>query len=119
LIRTPAFLRQTPKRKSNTQEDVEKALMKWGRFSPAMDATNADLVISFRRGHGTAVSTTIGGVPNDRPLIMEPIDSGIRIAAQHGAPPSVTAGSPPPRPHPQTEIGPTADTFIVYREKVE
>jgi hypothetical protein len=108
-----------PNENRTAQEDVEKALMKWGRFSPAMDATNADLIISVRRGHGKAVSNTIGGVPNDRPVIMEPIDSGIRIGAQHGTPASVTTDSPPPRPHPQTEIGPTQDTFTVYRGKVE
>ena len=108
-----------PNENRTAQEDVEKALMNWGRFSPALDALSADLVISVRRGHGKAVSNTIGGVPNDRPVIMEPIDSGIRIGAQHGTPPPVTADSPSPRPHPQTEIGPTEDTFIVYRGKAE
>ena len=108
-----------PNENRTAQEDVEKALMNWGRFSVAMDATNADLVISVRRGHGKAVTPTIGGAPNDRPVIMEPIDSGVRIGAQHGTPPPVTADSPPPSPHPQTEIGPTEDTFIVYRGKAE
>src|SRR6516162_10868721 len=108
-----------PNENRTAQEDVEKALMNWGRFSVAMDATNADLVISIRRGHGKAVTPTIGGAPNDRPVIMEPIDSGVRIGAQHGTPPPVTADSPPSRPHPQTEIGPTEDAFIVYRGKTE
>lgn len=108
-----------PNENRNAQEDVEKALMNWGRFSPTLDAIDADLVISVRRGHGKAVSNTTGGVPNDRPVIMEPTDSGIRIGAQHGTPTPVTADSPPPSPHPQTEIGPTEDTFIVYRGKVE
>jgi len=108
-----------PNENRTAQEDVEKALMNWGRFSPTLDAIDADLVISVRRRNGKAVSNTIGGVPNDRPVIMEPTDSGIRIGAQHGTPSSVTADSPPPGPHPQTEIGPTEDTFIVYRGKVE
>ena len=108
-----------PNENRTAQEDVEKALMNWGRFSPALDALSADLVISVRRGHGKAVNNTIGGVPSDRPVIMEPTDSGIRIGVQHGTPPPVTADSPPPRPHPQTEIGPTEDTFIVYRGKAE
>ena len=108
-----------PSENRTAQEDVEKALMNWGRFRPVLDATDADLVISVRRGHGKAVTNTIGGVPNNRPVIMEPIDSGIRIGAQHGTPPSGTADSPPPRPHPQTEIGPTEDTFIVYPAKTE
>ena len=108
-----------PNENRTAQVDVEKALMNWGRFSPALDAANADLVISVRRGYGKAVSNTIGGVPNDRSVIMEPIDSGIRIGAQHGTPPPVTAESPSPRPHPQTEIGPSEDTFTAYRGKVE
>ena len=108
-----------PNENRTAQEDVEKALMNWGRFSPTLDATDADLVISVRRGHGKAVSNTTGGVPNDRPVIIEPTDSGIRIGAQHGPPSPVTADSPPPGPRPQTEIGPTEDTFVVYRGKVE
>ena len=113
------FSSSNPNENRTAQEDVEKALMNWGRFSPTLDATDADLVISVRRGHGKAVSNTTGGVPNDRPVIIEPADSGIRIGAQHGTPSSVTADSPPPGPRPQTEIGPTEDTFIVYRGKVE
>jgi len=108
-----------PNENRTAQEDVEKALMNWGRFRPVLDAIDADLVISVRRGHGKAVNNTIGGVSTDRPVIMEPINSGVRIGAQHGTPTSVTADSPPSGAHPQTEIGPTEDAFLVYRGKVE
>lgn len=109
-----------PNENRTAQEDVEKALMNWGRFKPVLSAIDADLVISVRRGHGKAVNNTIGGVPNNRPVIMQPTDSGIRLGGQHGTPPPVTADSPPPSgPHPQTEIGPTEDTFIVYRGKID
>jgi|SRR5271157_1449075 len=108
-----------PNENWTAQEDVEKALVNWGRFLPTLDLIDADLVISVRRCHGKAVSNTVGGVPNDRPVIMEPTDSGIRVGAQHGTPPSVTADSPPPGPRPRTEIGPTEDTFILYRGRVE
>ena len=108
-----------PKENQIAQEDVEKALRKWGRFLPTLDLVDADLVISIRRGHGKAVTNTIGGVPTDRPVIMEPTDSGISIGAQHGTPPPVTSAPQSPRPHPQTEIGPTDDTFIVYRGDTE
>ena len=108
-----------PNENRTAQEDVEKALMNWGRFSPTLDAIDADLVISVRRAHGKAVSNTTGGVPNDRPVIIEPINSGIRLGAQQGTPTPVTEGAPPPSPRPQTEIGPTEDTFILYRGKVE
>ena len=103
------------------QQDVEKALMNWGRFTPVMDAQTADLVISIRRGHGKAVNPTIGGVPNDRPVLVQPNDSGIRIGAQQGKNTPVTDPSvgAPPTPHPQIETGPSEDMFSVYRGQVE
>jgi hypothetical protein len=109
----------SPNENRTDQEDVEKALMNWGRFSPTLDLIDADLVISVRRAHGKAISNTTGGVPNDRPVIIEPINSGIRLGAQQGTSTPVTEGSPPPGPRPQTEIGPTEDTFILYRGGVE
>ena len=110
-----------PTANRTAQEDVEKALMNWGRFKPVLDASTADLVICVRRGNGKAVNQTIGGTPNDRPVITEPINSGIRIGAQHGTPTPITdsSASPPPRPQPQTEIGTGEDEFIVYNGQVE
>lgn len=103
------------------QGDVEKALVNWGRFSPVMDAQTADLVISVRRGHGRAVNPTVGGIPNDRPVIVQPGDSGIRVGAQQGKNTPVTDPSvpPPTGPHPEAEIGPSEDTFLVYRGQVQ
>ena len=103
------------------QQDVEKELMNWGRFTPVMDAQTADLVISIRRGHGKAVNPTIGNVPNDRPVVVQPNDSGIRIRAQQGKNTPVTDPSvgASPTPQPQTEIGPSEDMFSVYRGQVE
>jgi len=103
------------------REDVEKALANWGRFTPVMDAQTADLVILIRRGHARAVNPTIGGVPNDRPVLVQPNDAGIRIGAQQGRNTPVTDPSamPPSSPHPQSEIGPSEDTFAVYRGQVE
>ena len=40
------------------QDDVEKALMKWGRFRMAMDVSTADLVISVRKGSGRVAQPT-------------------------------------------------------------
>jgi hypothetical protein len=108
-----------PNENRTALEDVEKALMNWGRFSVVMSAQTADLVISIRRGHGKVVNPTIGGAGNDRPVIAEPINSGIRLGAQHGTPEPVTAGGPPTGPHPQTEIGSSEDSFILYRGQVE
>lgn len=103
------------------QEEVEKALANWGRFTPVIDAQTADLVISIRRGHGKAVNPTIGGIPNDRPVVLQPNDTGIRIGAQQGRNTPVTdpGAQPPASPRPQTEIGSSEDTFTVYRGQVE
>ena len=43
---------QNPNANRTAQEDVEKALMKWSRFSLALDARTADLIITVRKGSG-------------------------------------------------------------------
>ncbi|HVO61211.1 MAG TPA: hypothetical protein VMT53_09760 [Terriglobales bacterium] len=108
-----------PNENRDAREAVEKALLKWGRFSPAVDVVNADLVISVRRGHGKVASETIGGVPNDRPVYVESSDSTIAFGGHQGTPPPVTSAPSSPRPHPQTEIGSTEDMFVVYRGDTE
>jgi hypothetical protein len=104
------------------QEDVEKALMRWGRFSPVMDESTADLVITVRKGTGRTVQPTVGGVPNNnRPVVFEPTDSGGRVGARQGnsgypGDPS-NAQSTPTDPHPEVEVGASDDMFVVYRGK--
>jgi len=107
-----------PNENRTAQEDVEKALMNWGRFSVVLDPLTADLVISVRRGHSKVVTPTIGGIPNERPVIVEPIDSGIRVGGEHGPAP-VTANTPPPSPLPQIEAGPSEDMFALYRGRAD
>jgi hypothetical protein len=100
------------------QENVEKALMNWGRFSLVLEASNADLVISVRKENGKAVQPTVGGVPtNDRPVIFEPTDSGGRVGIHTGNPPGADdpTNSQPRSPNKQIEAGPTQDMFVVYR----
>ena len=73
---------------TTAREDVEKALMKWGRFRLVMDASDADLVFVVRKGTGKNVEPTIGGIPqNNRPVIFEPTDSGGRVGGSRGTPP--------------------------------
>ena len=107
-----------PNENRTAQEDVEKALMNWGRFSVVLDPLTADLVISVRRGHSKVVTPTIGGIPNERPVIVEPIDFGIRVGGEHGPAP-VTANTPPPSPLPQIEAGPSEDMFALYRGRAD
>jgi hypothetical protein len=107
-----------PLANKTAQEDVEKALANWGRLRLVlMGGNNADLVITVRRGNGKIVQPTVSGEPtNDRPVVVVPSDSGIHIGAQQGRPPDSTQ----PRPADTSpglggEVGPTEDTFLVYR----
>ena len=69
------------------QEDVEKALAKWGRLKPVLVGNTADLVITVRKGNGKIVQPTVNGEPtNDRPVVVVPSDNGIHIGAQQGHP---------------------------------
>ena len=99
------------------QEDVEKALAKWGRLQPVLIGNTADLVITVRKGNGKIVQPTVSGEPtNDRPVVVVPSDNGIHIGAQQGRPPDST--QPPPQdtsPSMGGGVGPTEDTFLVYR----
>jgi hypothetical protein len=102
------------------QVDVEQALMKWGRFSLAMDASTADLVITVSKGNGKIAQGDIGGVPvNNRPVIFQPNNSGVLIGGRQG-----NNGNPndpsnpqsqPPDPRPQATVGQSQDMFVVYR----
>ena len=106
----------SPQANKTAQDDVEKALMKWGRFSPVLAGMPADLVITVRKGSGKLVEPTIGGEPkNDRPVIVQQTDSSIRVGTQIGRPPDAPQSSPQDnKPHPQMEAGPPDDMFVVY-----
>jgi len=110
-----------PLANKTAQEDVEKALAKWGRFSLALDTQTADLIITVRKGSGKVVQPTIGGLPtNDRPVILQPRDDGIRVGVQQGHPPDTTQTGPQDtKPHPQMEAGPPDDMFVVYEGHVD
>jgi len=85
----------SPLANKTAQEDVEKALMKWGRLNPVLDTQTADMVIIVRKGSGKVVQPTIGGAPtNDRPVIVQQTDSAIRIGAQQGRQPGSTDPAP-------------------------
>ena len=107
----------SPQANKTAQEDVEKALTKWGRLSLVMDPQSADLVITIRKGSGKLVQPTIGGMPtNDRPVIVQQTDNSIRIGGQQGRAPGAPSQTQPQdtRPVPQTEIGASDDMFVVY-----
>jgi hypothetical protein len=107
-----------PMANSTARENVEKALMEWGRLRLVMDGQESDLVIAVRTGSSKMVQPTIKGGPIDRRGgVAQGTDSTIRIGGQQGHP----AGNDPttnPRdqgPHISNEVGPSEDTFEVYR----
>ena len=105
-----------PLENKTAQEDVEKALAKWGRFRTVLSSMSPDLVIVVRKGNGKMVQPTIGGTsPNNRPVILQPNDNGIRIGGQKGQSPDGTQNDPQSSsPQPQVGVGATEDSFVVY-----
>lgn len=99
------------------REDVEKALMRWGRLKPAMTMSLADLVIVIRKGNTQPVQPTVGGEPpNDRPVIVQGTGDTIRIGGQQGrSPDAAEVGGPTGHPTMGGEMGPTEDMFTVYQ----
>jgi hypothetical protein len=103
------------------EDNVEKAMMNWGRFNLVMDTVTADLVIAVRKGH--AGGPIITHSPADsRPTIYQPGDAGVRIGGQQGRPPDLAnpgIGPVDRGPGISNQIGSSEDTFEVYRGGVE
>src|SRR5499433_1468492 len=55
----------SPQANQKARDDVEKAIMKWGRFRLVMEPGTADLIIVVRKGSGRVVQPTIGGLPTN------------------------------------------------------
>jgi len=110
-----------PAANRKAQEDVEKALMKWGRFRLATESLTADLVIAVRKGTKQAVTPVIRGGPVDsRPVILEPTEGSTRVGAQQGHPPDLAQGGTQDNgPKVGAEAGPSDDTLLVYRGATE
>jgi hypothetical protein len=100
------------------RDNVEKALMEWGRYRLVMDGEQSDLVIAIRTGSGKMFRPTMKGGPIDqRPGVGQSTDSSIRIGAQQGQPPMSDPSSYPQDrgPRMENEIGPSDDMLVVYR----
>jgi hypothetical protein len=114
---------EQPMANATARENVEKALMEWGRFRLVMDGAESDLVIAVRTGSGKMMQPTIKGGPIDsRPGVGQSTDSSIRIGAQQGTPPPLTdpgMGGPQNGPRMSNQVGPSEDTFEVYRGGVQ
>jgi hypothetical protein len=111
-----------PRANATARDNVERALMQWGRLRPVMDGQESDLVITVRTGSGRMVQPTVRGGPVDqRPGTVQTGDGNIRIGAQQGQPPPLSDPSlgPPNGPRMGNDVGPSEDTFEVYHGGVQ
>jgi hypothetical protein len=106
----------------NAQDEVERAISKWGRFDLVMDTYTADLIIAVRKGNksGPIISHSPA---DDRPVIFQPGIGDARIGGQQGRPPDLSQPLPGDMgnrgPQLGTQIGSSDDTFEVYRGRVQ
>ena len=100
-------------------DDVEQALLKWGRYRLVTEPYWADLVILIRKGGppGAAIGGTGNG--SDRPVIVQqPTNTETRAGVQWGTPPQISSTQQSQQPrHPGAgpEAGTTADVFELYQ----
>jgi hypothetical protein len=110
---------EQPMANSTARENVEKALLAWGRLRLVLDGQEPDLVIAVRIGSDKMVQPTIKGGPIDnRPGVAQSADGSIRIGGQQGTPPPLNdpgMGGPQNGPRVSNEVGPSEDLFEVYR----
>lgn len=104
-----------PTANRTAEDNVERALLQWGRFRLVTDAQVADLVIAVRKGY--AGGPAINNSPTDnRPVIIQQGDGSIRVGAQQGQPSDLTFPVPPASGPPEHggEVGPSQDLLEVY-----
>lgn len=107
-----------PQANAIARDNVEKALLEWGRFRLVMDGEVSDLVIAIRTGNGRSLRPTMKGGPIDQhPGVGQSTDSNVRIGVQQGHPPMSDPNTYPQDrgPHIGNEVGPSDDMFTVYR----
>lgn len=108
-----------PGANATARDNVERALLEWGRFNLVMDGAESDLIIMVRTGGDGAVRPTIKGGPLDqRAGVGQTTDSSVRIGGQHGQPPPLNDPSMDPQsrgPRITNEVGASEDMFVVYR----
>jgi hypothetical protein len=111
---------EDPRANQAAQKDVETALLNWGRFQPMITSQQADLIIVIRKGHKQVVDQTVSDPrQNNRVGMIDPTANGVSVGAQRGRQPDGTGSGMPDLSdrvpaHPQTEVGTTEDSFLVY-----
>ena len=112
----------TPLANRNAQDEVEKAISKWGRFNLVMDPQIADLIIAVRKGNKSGPIISHSPADN-RPVIFQPGVGDARIGQQTGRPPDLSQPVPGDMGNRGPQLGAQVlssdDTFEVYRGRVE
>lgn len=121
----PARPLTDPIQNRTLQEDVEKAFVQWGRLQPVYNVLSADLVVALRKGTARTITPTVSSIPTDGgSVVVAPTGREAVIVGGQQGPPDLSNDPALGRPqttHPQvgTQIGPSDDTFEVYRGGVE
>jgi hypothetical protein len=107
-----------PTANRDAREEVEKAIMAWGRFDLVMEGMPADLIIVVRKGY--AGGPTITHSPTDAPPVSsQGIGAETRVGVKVGRPPDLSQPGPGPADRTGSQIsqqiGPSQDTLGVYR----
>jgi len=112
----------TPLANRNAQDEVEKAITKWGRFNLVMDPQIADLIIAVRKGNKSGPIISHSPADN-RPVIFQPGVGDARIGQQQGRPPDLSQPMPGDMGNRGPQLGSQVissdDTFEVYRGRIE
>jgi hypothetical protein len=108
-----------PAANRKAREEVEKALLKWGRFQIALDVNSADLVIGVKRGSDKPMRPTVNGGPvDDRPVTIQNGGDTLRVGVAQGNPTGDVSqtgqGSPDSHPRTGMEASSPDDVFNVY-----
>jgi hypothetical protein len=111
-----------PRENRTAQDEVERAITKWGRFKLAVDAQDADLIIAVRKGNKSGPIISHSPVDN-RPVIFQPGIPDASVGQQTRRPPDLTEpgpGGPGDRgPQLANQIGSSEDDFEVYMGRGE
>src|SRR3984957_7012261 len=108
---TAGFTVDEPRANQVARQDVENALLTWGRYNPILQTNDADLIVVVRKGNGRMVNDTIHDPrQNNRPGSVLTADNGVSLNGQHGT----SSPQPSPEPSPQMDIGQSEDSFLVY-----
>jgi hypothetical protein len=112
----------SPTANRDAMDEVERAIMKWGRFELVMEAQSADLVIAVRKGNPSGPVISHSPV-DDRPVVFQPGIGDARVGAQQGRPPDLTnpmpGGMGNSGPQLGSQIGSSEDTLEVFRGGLE